>query len=314
MHVTLVVSSATSTSTLKATPTSLAFNYQSGGSTPPSQKLSLTTTGTSASYSATTSGGAWLSATPASGALPGALTISVNPSGMSAGTFSGQINLTMAGASIVNVPVTLNVTSTTTCSENCGTNSTAVLAEPYILDTSSSGTLAALWVSHLGIPTSAVATTGDFGLLLSKNAAAPAGSQAGADLKNVQGSLTEIGFDYRDGGQCTATSPRFMVVTTDAVTHTVGGCSKGTTTAGPVIGWQRVRFNLADITQTTPAITPGEQLSTVTLVLDEGPESGTAAAGGLVVIDNIDINGTFAGKVSVAPSLGTRPIGPFRPR
>lgn len=295
--VTLVVSSPTSTTALKATPTSFAFNFQSGGTTLPSQKLSLTTTATTASYSASTSGGTWLSVTPATGALPGMLTVAANPAGMSAGTYSGSISLSMAGASSVNVPVTLIVTSPTTCTSNCGANSSAVFAVPFILDTSSSGKLAAQWIAHLGIPTSAAAVTGELGLLLSKSGTAPAGTQAGADLKNVQGSLTEIGFDFRDGGQCTATSPRFIVVTTDAVSHTVGGCSKGTGTAGPVIGWQRVRFNLADTTQTAPAITPGEQLSSVTLVFDEGPESGAAAAGGLVVIDNIDINGVFAEKV-----------------
>jgi len=312
--VTLVVSSPTSTSILKAAPTSFAFNFQSGGTNPPSQKLALTTTATTASYSATASGGSWLSITPSTGALPGTLTISANPAGMSAGTYSGAINLSSAGASGVNVPVTLVVTSATACTAPCGSTSAKVFAEPFILDASSSGTLAALWVTHLGVPTSAGANSGDLGLLLSKNGTAPARSQAGADLKNVQGSLTEIGFDYREGGQCTPTSPRFVVVTTDAVSHTVGGCSKGTSTAGPVVGWQRVRFNLADATQTAPAITPGEQLSSVTLVLDEGPESGAAAAGGLVVIDNIDINGTFAEKVFLGTSLGFRPIATFRDR
>jgi hypothetical protein len=246
--------------------------------------------------------------------MPGAIMVSVNPAGMSTGIYSGAIHFSSSGASSITVPVTLNVTSTSTCDEHCGNNTSAALAEPYVLDASSSDTLMALWVEHLGIPTNAAATTGDLGLLLSKTATAPSGSLAGALIKNFQGSLTELGFDYRDGGQCTATSPRFIVVTTDAVTHTVGGCSKGTSTAAPVVGWHRVRFNLADITVTSPAITPGEQVSIITLVLDEGPESGAEAAGGLVVIDNIDINGAFTEKVSTGPSGGFQPFEHFHGR
>jgi hypothetical protein len=311
VHVTLVVSSATSGSTLKAAPGSLGFNFHSGGNAPPSQKLTLTVTGTSASYSASTSGGPWLTVNPTNGSFPGAIMASVNPSGMSAGIYSGAIHLSAPGATTVTVPVTLDVTSTTTCTSDCGTTSTIVYAEPFVLESSSVGAVAALWVQNLGMPTSTSTTMGDPGLLLSKNANAPAGSQAGALVKNVQGSLTELGFDYRVGGQCTATSPRFVVVTTDAVTHVVGGCSKGTATAAPVAGWERVRFNLADTAQTSPAITPGEQVSTITLILDEGPESGAAAAGGLVVIDNIDINGKFAEKIAGGSGFGRQPFGRF---
>ncbi len=92
-------------------------------------------------------------------------------------------------------------------------------------------------------------------------------------------------------------------MTSDAITHVIGGCSKGTTTqvmmgTTPIMGWNRVRFNLADATQANPVILPGEQLTSITLVLDYGPEAGATAAGGMVVIDHIDVNGTFAGKGS----------------
>jgi len=177
-------------------------------------------------------------------------------------------------------------------------------AAPYVYDPSSSGTLTAQWVSRLGVPTGNPPAPVDPGLVLSKNATAPAGSLVGAYIRNVTGSLTELGFDYRAGGQCTTTSPRFIVVTSDAITHVIGGCSLGTTTplnlgTTPIVGWNRVRFNLADTTQTNnQPILPGEQLTSITLVLDYGPESGATAAGGMVVIDHIDINGTFAGKAT----------------
>jgi hypothetical protein len=233
--------------------------------------------------------------------------VSVNPTNMSAGSYSGMVHLTASGSNNSNVPITLNITSQRGCGNGCGGSSKSMYAEPYVNDPSSSGTLAALWVDRLGIPTDKQMSTLDQGLVLSKSATAPTGSQTGALIKNVQGSLTELGFDYRDNGQCTATSPRFVVVTTDSVTHVVGGCSKGTITAAPAMGWKRVRFKLTDSAiQTSPAILPGDSVSSITLVMDQGPETGPTAAGGLVVIDNIDINGSFVGKGQAAPTYTHR--------
>jgi len=177
-------------------------------------------------------------------------------------------------------------------------------AQPYTYDPNFSGTVASVWVDGLGMPTGNASGTRDPGLVLSKNGGAPSGTLAGATIHNFSGSLSELGFDYRSGGQCTMTSPRFIVVTTDNITHVVGGCSKGTVTAAPVAGWNRVRFNLAETSQANPAITPGETVSSITLVLDLGPEAGASAAGGLVVIDEIDINGTFAGPTTTTRTGG----------
>jgi hypothetical protein len=222
----------------------------------------------------------------------------VNPANLSAGSYSGVIQLTGSSGSNSIVHITLNITSGRSCDDGCGGAGRSMYAEPYALDPNSSNTLTAVWVNLLGMPTGNQSSTGDPGLVLSKNATAPAGSQAGAHILNVTGSLTELGFDYREGGQCTATSPRFLVVTTDSVTHVVGGCSKGTITAAPMLGWKRVRFNLTVSTQTSPVILPGDSVSSITLVMDQGPETGSSAAGGLVIIDNIDVNGTFAGKAA----------------
>ena len=65
------------------------------------------------------------------------------------------------------------------------------------------------------------------------------------------------------------------------------------------MGWKRVRFKLTDSSiQTSPSILPGDSVSSITLVMDQGPETGSSAAGGLVVIDNIEVNGTLVGKGS----------------
>lgn len=219
----------------------------------------------------------------------------VNPSKMSAGTYTGAIHFSPTGGTTVSVPVTLIITSVT-CVTGCGggTSTGAVFAHPFVFDPNSTGTLAAAWVDYLGEPTTNHATTRDPGLVLSRNAGAPSGSYAGAMIRNFTGSLSELGFDVRSGSQCAATSPRFVVVTTDNITHVSGGCSKGTSTPAPVLGWTRVRFTLSDTTQMSPAITPGEQVSSIVLLMDLGPEAGAPAAGGVAIIDNIDINGTFA--------------------
>ena len=216
----------------------------------------------------------------------------MNPAGMAAGTYGAQINITAANGKTATVNVALIITSGS-CDDGCGGNTGTPYAAPFVSDPNSPGTLSAQWVNLLGMPTNN--SNGNPGLVLSMDVSAPQGSQTGATITNVQGPLTELGFDYREGGQCTATSPRFIVVTTDSVTHTVGGCSKGTMTT-PMMGWTRVRFNLTDQAQTSPVILPGDSVSSITLVMDQGPETGSSSAGGLVVIDNIDVNGTFVAK------------------
>ncbi len=292
--VNLTVSSSTSSGGLTASPTSLSFNYTIGGLAPSGQKLMVSDSSGSVSFSVKASGGSWLTV-GSGGRTPGSVTVSVLPGRMSAGTYTGSIQLSSSSAAGTSVPVTLTITSST-CIEECGGGGTTgtPYAQPYTYDPNFSGAVASVWVDRVGMPLGNTSNTRNPGLVLSKNGGAPNGTIAGATIHNFSGSLNELGFDYRSGGQCTMTSPRFIVVTTDNITHVVGGCSKGTITAAPVAGWNRVRFNLADTSQSNPAITPGETVSSITLVLDLGPEAGASAAGGLVVIDDIDINGTFA--------------------
>jgi hypothetical protein len=299
--VNLTVSGSSTQPALSVTPSTLSFRF-SGGSTPSSQKIAIADPPGVVSFTASATGGSWLSVTPGSGSTPGSVTVSVNPSRLSSGTYTGAIQLSATGATGVSVPVTLTVSSST-CIDDCGSGGSgggstgSMTAQPYSNDPNSSGTVTSLWIERLGMPTGS--QSHDPGLLLSKNTGAPSGTWTGATIRNASGSLTELGYDYRDGGQCTTTSPRFIVVTTDNITHVVGGCSKGTVTSAGMTGWKRVRFNLADTSQTSPAITPGETVSSITLVLDLGPEAGSTAAGGLAVIDNIDVNGTFVSPGSV---------------
>jgi hypothetical protein len=136
------------------------------------------------------------------------------------------------------------------------------------------------------------ADTRNQGLLLSKTSNASNQAQAGVVIRDVEGiSLTQLGYDIRVGSQCTATSPRFVVVTTDNVVHKIG-CASGTAQPAPVAGWKRLRFDPANPAQTIPAIPAGSKVKSIHLVHDGGPEAGSS----IVVLDNIDINGKIIGQ------------------
>ncbi len=84
-----------SVSTITASPTTLSFTYQAGGTVPSSQSVSVSGTG---SFTASaTSTGSWLSVSPGSGTSPATLSVSVSPSGLTAGTYNGTV--VVAGAS-----------------------------------------------------------------------------------------------------------------------------------------------------------------------------------------------------------------------
>jgi uncharacterized protein (TIGR03437 family) len=100
--VTMVVSPATS---LTITQQALTFNG------PGSQSIAIgTTNGASLGFTATTTGGSWLSVDPATGNAPGNLTVRVALAGLTQGTSQGSVVVTPAnGGQPVLIPVTVNV-------------------------------------------------------------------------------------------------------------------------------------------------------------------------------------------------------------
>jgi uncharacterized protein (TIGR03437 family) len=100
---------------LSTSPTSLAFAYSFGGQSPASQTVSVTASSSGTGFTAaatTTSGGNWLSVSPASGTAPATLTVSVNPAGLPGGVYQGAVTLTpsSSGVSAQTFAVTLTVT------------------------------------------------------------------------------------------------------------------------------------------------------------------------------------------------------------
>lgn len=111
VSVTLNVTAAEPPS-LVLSPTSLSFSSTVGG-TAPARNVQVTGGPSPLSFTAaasTTTGGNWLAVSPASGATPATEAVSVNSSGLAAGTYQGAVTFTSAGAA--NSPVTLGVTLT----------------------------------------------------------------------------------------------------------------------------------------------------------------------------------------------------------
>jgi hypothetical protein len=97
---------------LTATPSLLTFNYTMGGAAPAAQSISIDSGDSAPSYAVSASGGTWLAATPAGGATPGSAGVSVDATGLTAGTYTGSVSITATGAgnTPLVVPVRLTVT------------------------------------------------------------------------------------------------------------------------------------------------------------------------------------------------------------
>ncbi len=114
--VTLAVGSG---ATLSASPSSLSFSYQTGQAAPPAQALVFEASGITrpldftATISSTPSG--WLSingaAAPVTGTTPGTASVSVNPTGLAAGTYAGTVTLSSTDPTVL--PQVVPVTYTT---------------------------------------------------------------------------------------------------------------------------------------------------------------------------------------------------------
>jgi uncharacterized protein (TIGR03437 family) len=108
-------SGGSTTPSLTSSPASLSFAFSSGGTAPASQSLDVSSTGAALTFTAvaSTSAGNWLSIGSAGGTTPATISVSVNPSGLSASAtpYQGEITLTPSGGSPMQVSVTLTVSA-----------------------------------------------------------------------------------------------------------------------------------------------------------------------------------------------------------
>jgi uncharacterized protein (TIGR03437 family) len=105
-----IMAATASPSTIATSPASLQFSYTVGGTTPDAQSVQLTNSGSGTLSWTATASQSWLSVTPSSGTAPSTLSISVSPASLSAGTYTGNVQVTASGAS--NTPLTIGVTLT----------------------------------------------------------------------------------------------------------------------------------------------------------------------------------------------------------
>jgi uncharacterized protein (TIGR03437 family) len=99
---------------LSLSANSLSFGASAGGAPPASQSVNVINSGGGTlNWTASVTSGAWLSVSPASGTAPATLAVSVDISGLAAGTYNGNIQVAAAGVagSPQSIGVTLTITS-----------------------------------------------------------------------------------------------------------------------------------------------------------------------------------------------------------
>lgn len=162
--------------------------------------------------------------------------------------------------------------------------------KPYINDHLETGTLVAAWMPHQGIVD---AGKSYHALYFQKDELTSDQGYAAARIKPYTDKdvteLTELGFDYKNGGHCTANAPRF-VVNVDGTDYSLG-CANGVaavSTDDP--NWTRVRFATTEFS--AAGIPTTGTIDSLKLVFDEGTDLGT----GNVYLDNVDVSGLLIRK------------------
>ncbi len=131
----MAVSSVTTFSeawALQVNPTSLMFQAVQGGPNPSSQAVNLSKNNARQVSWSSVDNATWLSASPASGTMTTSsqVVVSVNTSGLAAGTYNGNVMITLSKGGTVSVPITLTVTPVSSggTSTTGTTTTTATLA------------------------------------------------------------------------------------------------------------------------------------------------------------------------------------------
>ncbi len=108
--VTFTVTAAPVPPAIGASPASLSFTAQQGGSNPTAQTLNISNTGSGALTWTASDSAAWLALSPASGINNGTITVAAATGSLATGTYNATIALGATGATNVQVPVTFTVT------------------------------------------------------------------------------------------------------------------------------------------------------------------------------------------------------------
>ena len=96
---------------LAVAPATLSFSTVVGAASPAAKTLAVSNTGAGTLNYSVSDNAAWLSVSPASGTAPGNVSVSVNATGLAAGTYNGIVTVTSGGAtgSPATIPVEFTV-------------------------------------------------------------------------------------------------------------------------------------------------------------------------------------------------------------
>jgi uncharacterized protein (TIGR03437 family) len=158
----------------------LSFNYQTGGSQPNGQTLTVGSTGSPLMFTAaanTYAGGGWLQVSQNGASTPASLNVTVIPGSLAPGTYSGAITITASGAS--NSPATVVVTLTVSATPTLILGDSALTFTYQLGGSALSGQTISVGSSGAALAFSATATTSSGGTWLSVN---PTSSSTPANL------------------------------------------------------------------------------------------------------------------------------------
>jgi BACON domain-containing protein len=114
---------------LTATPTALNFQATQGGSNPSSQSVNVSKSNNKVTNWTASDSAAWISVSPGTGSISKAaqITVTVNTAGLSAGTYSATVAVTVYKGGSISIPVSLTV-APATASLLTATNGASILA------------------------------------------------------------------------------------------------------------------------------------------------------------------------------------------
>jgi uncharacterized protein (TIGR03437 family) len=270
--VSMVVSSSGSgggSGNVSVSPASLTFTYTQGGEAPGLQGIVVSSSSGSSNVGITTSvtsGSSWLSVTPTQAATQVTLSVSVNVTGLDAGTYSGNIRISPNGGTAVNIPVTLTVQSLT------------VTATPATLTFS----------YRAGDPAPAAQTV----------------SVAGGTGLTFSASASSSG--WLNVTPTTGTTPADLSVTVDPASLTTAGQQTGTITVtgtGTATGTATVTVTI-NVTAPLPTISgvtngasfaPSSTISAGEIITIFGTNIGPSTPVGLTLDSNGNVSNTIGG-------------------
>ena len=112
---------------LDAVPTKLSFQAVQGGTNPPSQIVNILKNDDRTLSWSSNDNAPWVSVSPTTGSLTSSaqISVSVNPTGLAAGTYTGTVTVSVKKGGNISVPVTLTVASGSTTSSTSTTQSSS---------------------------------------------------------------------------------------------------------------------------------------------------------------------------------------------